>query len=113
MLCTNIVLNVKTKTKKQFLYTTCSEHVFLITRSIQAENGIINQSVKNCYTLLEMSYIAYIGWISMAILIIQVAILESCLYWKLTILNIAKIEYCQNWILPKLKISKVDKTENC
>ena len=28
MLCTNIVLNVKTKTKKQFLYTTCSELVF-------------------------------------------------------------------------------------
>ena len=28
MLCTNIVLNVKTKTKKQFLYTTCCELVF-------------------------------------------------------------------------------------
>ena len=27
MLCTEIVLNVKTKTKKQFLYTACSEHV--------------------------------------------------------------------------------------
>ena len=69
--------------------------------------------LKICYTLLEMSYIAYIGWISMAILIIQVAILESCLYWKLTILNIAKIEYCQNWILPKLKISKVVKLLSC
>ena len=29
MLCTNIVLSVKTKTKKQFLYRTCSELVFL------------------------------------------------------------------------------------
>ena len=29
MLCTNIVLNVKTKTKKQFVYTTCSELYFL------------------------------------------------------------------------------------
>ena len=29
MLCTNIVLNVKTKTKKQFLFTTCCELVFL------------------------------------------------------------------------------------
>ena len=28
MLCTNIVLNVKNKTKKQFLYTTCCELVF-------------------------------------------------------------------------------------
>ena len=28
MLCTNIVLNVKTKTKEQFLYTTCCELVF-------------------------------------------------------------------------------------
>ena len=28
MLCTNIVLNVKTKTQKQFLYTTCCEFVF-------------------------------------------------------------------------------------
>ena len=28
MLCTKIVLNVKTKTKKQFLYTTCCELVF-------------------------------------------------------------------------------------
>ena len=28
MLCTNIVLNVKTKTKKHFLYTTCCELVF-------------------------------------------------------------------------------------
>ena len=28
MLCTNIVLNVKTKTKKQFLYTTCCELEF-------------------------------------------------------------------------------------
>ena len=30
MLCTNIVLNVKTKTKNQFLYTTCSELVFFL-----------------------------------------------------------------------------------
>ena len=30
MLCTNIVLNVKTKTKKQFLYTTCCELVFFL-----------------------------------------------------------------------------------
>ena len=28
MLCTNIVLNVKTKTKKQLLHTTCCELVF-------------------------------------------------------------------------------------
>ena len=28
MLCTNIVLNVETKTKKQFLYKTCAELVF-------------------------------------------------------------------------------------
>ena len=28
MLCTKIVLNAKTKTKNQFLYTTCSELVF-------------------------------------------------------------------------------------
>ena len=27
MLCTQIVLNVDTKTKKQFVYTTCSELV--------------------------------------------------------------------------------------
>ena len=33
MLCTSIVLNVKTKTKKQFLYTICSELVFF--RGIQ------------------------------------------------------------------------------
>ena len=30
MLCTNIVLNVKTKTKKQFLYTTCCELVLFL-----------------------------------------------------------------------------------
>jgi hypothetical protein len=30
MLCTKIVLNAKTKTKNQFLYTTCSEHVFFL-----------------------------------------------------------------------------------
>ena len=30
MLCTNIVLNVKTKPKKQFLYTTCYELVFFL-----------------------------------------------------------------------------------
>ena len=29
-LCTNIVLNVKTKTKKQFLYTTCCQLVFFL-----------------------------------------------------------------------------------
>ena len=64
--------------------------------------------LKICYTLLEMSYIVYIGWISMAILIIQVAKFESGQLWKLTKLKVDKIEYCQNWILQKLKFAKTE-----
>ena len=73
----------------------------------------IQQSVKICFTLLEMSYIVYeVGWISMVILIIQVAKFESCQYWKLTNSKVDKIESGQNWTLPKLNIAEIENCQN-
>ena len=42
MLCTKIVLNAKTKTKNQFLYTTCSEHVFFLYWSRKSMNNLLS-----------------------------------------------------------------------
>jgi hypothetical protein len=42
MLCTYIVLNAKTKTKKQCLYTTCSELVLFWDRSRKSMNNLLS-----------------------------------------------------------------------
>ena len=42
MLCTQIVLNVKMKTKNQFMYTTCSELVVFMYRTGKSMNNLLS-----------------------------------------------------------------------